>query len=85
MDIDQIRSAWTEVLYALEKKNRIAWLAFFDARLESLVDTTLLLDFSDSNKFATGHEYSAIRTDHRLALQEAILEVLGCELEIIEK
>jgi hypothetical protein len=85
MDIAQLRAGWNEVLDHLERRNRIAWLAFFDARLASLTNSTLLLDFSDSQKFAAGHEYSAIRNEHRLALQSAIHEVFGVELEIIDK
>ena len=85
MKIEQIRGRWTDVLDALERKDRIAWIAFFDARLAELVGSTLLLDFSDSRKFATGHDYSEIRKQHRLALEEAIHMVLGINLEVTEK
>ncbi len=85
MNLLELRAGWTEVLDRLERKNRIAWIAFFDARLESLTESMLMLDFSDSSKFATGHEYSSIRDSHRLALQSAIQEVFGVELTIVEK
>jgi len=32
MELSQIRSQWNQVLDALEAKNRIAWLAYFDSR-----------------------------------------------------
>jgi hypothetical protein len=85
MDIVQLRAGWTEVLDRLERKDRIAWLAFFDARLASLSGSTLVLDYSDSRKLASNHEYSSIRNEHRLALKDSIQEVFGIALEIVEK
>ncbi|CAB4659660.1 unannotated protein [freshwater metagenome] len=85
MDIVQLRAGWTEVLDRLERKDRIAWLAFFDARLASLSGSTLVLDYSDSRKLASNHEYSSIRNEHRLALKDSIQEVFGIDLEIVEK
>jgi hypothetical protein len=56
MELDQIRAQWNQVLDALESENRVAWIAYFDARLSSFENGTLTLDFSDSRKFATSHE-----------------------------
>ena len=50
MEIEQIRSRWNDVLDTLESHNRIAWIAYFDARLISFEDGLLTLDFSDSLK-----------------------------------
>ena len=85
MDLALIRSRWTEVLDALEAKNRIAWIAYFDARLSQLDGNVLTLDFSDSRKFATSHEYSETRPNLKADLILTISEVLGIELEIIER
>ena len=85
MDLAHIRSRWTEVLDALEAKNRIAWIAYFDARLSQLDGNVLTLDFSDSRKFATSHEYSETRPNLKADLILTISEVLGIELEIIER
>jgi len=52
MDLDQIKSRWNEVLDLLLEKDRITWLAFFDARLVSYENDQLTLDFADSQKFA---------------------------------
>ena len=52
MDLDQIKSSWNEVLDSLLDQNRVAWIAFFDARLVSFENNELTLDFSDSQKFA---------------------------------
>ena len=70
---------------ALEAKNRIAWIAYFDARLSELDGNTLTLDFSDSRKFATSHEYSETRPNLKADLIQTISEVLGIEVEIVER
>ena len=85
MELGQIKSRWTEVLDALEKKNRMAWIAYFDARLSSLEGNLLTLDFTDSRKFATSHEYSETRPNLKTDLVSTIHEVLGVSLEIVEK
>ena len=85
MELGQIRSRWNEVLDALEAKNRIAWIAYFDARLSELDGNTLTLDFSDSRKFATSHEYSETRPNLKADLIQTIFEVLGIEVEIVER
>ncbi|MEN9736676.1 MAG: hypothetical protein RL129_1387 [Actinomycetota bacterium] len=85
MELGQIKARWTEVLDALEAKNRMAWIAYFDARLSELNGNALTLDFSDSRKFATSHEYSETRPNLKADLVETIHEVLGITLEIIER
>lgn len=87
MDIDlaSLKERWNDVLDNLEKSNRIAWMAFFDARLASLDGSTLVLDFSDARKFAGGHEYADARASHVRALTSSIQEVTGAQLEIREQ
>lgn len=85
MEIEQIRSRWNDVLDDLESHNRVAWMAYFDARLISLQDGVITLDFSDSRKFATSHEYSETRPNLKAALIAAIDQVLGLKVEIREQ
>ncbi len=85
MELGQIKARWTEVLDALEAKNRMARIAYFDARLSELNGNALTLDFSDSRKFATSHEYSETRPNLKADLVATIHEVLGIDLEIIER
>jgi hypothetical protein len=85
MEMEQVRSRWNDVLDTLESHNRIAWIAYFDARLISLADGILTLDFSDSRKFATSHEYSETRPNLKAALISSIEEVLGEKVEICEQ
>ena len=86
MDIDLgvLRSQWNEVLDLLESNDRIAWLVFFDARLASFENNVLTLDFSDARKFASSHEYQAIRPKHKEVLASAIKEVFGTDIVIEE-
>jgi hypothetical protein len=85
MELEQIRSRWNEVLDMLESHNRIAWIAYFDARLISFQDGVITLDFSDSRKFATSHEYSETRPNLKAALIASIDQVLGLKVEIREQ
>jgi hypothetical protein len=85
MEIEQIRTRWNDVLDNLESHNRIAWIAYFDARLISCIDGILTLDFSDSRKFATSHEYSETRPNLKAALISSIDQVLGITVEIQEQ
>ena len=85
MELSQIRSQWNQVLDALEAKNRIAWLAYFDARLSSYENGVLTLDFSDSRKFAPSHEYQQTRPNLKSDLLSAIEDVLKIKVELIEK
>lgn len=85
MEIGQIRSRWNDVLDALESNNRVAWIAYFDARLVSFENGVITLDFSDSRKFATSHEYSQTRPNLKAALIASIDQVLGLKVEIREQ
>ena len=84
MELAEIRQQWNHVLDLLESRDRIAWLVFFDARLASLENGVLTLDFSDARKFASSHEYEAIRPKHKESLAAAIKEVLSVDLTIEE-
>jgi len=85
MDLAQLRAQWNSVLDQLERIDRIAWISFFDARLAEFDGITLQLDFSDSRKLGSAHEYSDIRARQLATLKSVISEVLGIEIEIIEK
>jgi hypothetical protein len=85
MELNQIRAQWNQVLDALESENRVAWIAYFDARLSSFENGILTLDFSDSRKFATSHEYSETRPNLKSALHAAIKNTIGIDVEILEQ
>ena len=85
MELEHIRAQWNQVLDELESTNRIAWIAYFDARWSSFNDGVLTLDFSDSRKFATSHEYSETRPNLKSALVQALNATIGIDVEIIEQ
>ena len=86
MELEQIKERWNSVLGLLLEKDRIAWLAFFDARLVSFEDNQLTLDFSDSQKFANSHDFKKTRNpDHTQLLINAIKTVFGISPTIIER
>jgi hypothetical protein len=80
----QLRAQWNEVLDHLESHDRIAWIAYFDARLAEFDGTTLKLDFSDARKFSGGHEYSPTRAKLESSLKSSIQSVLSISIEIEE-
>ena len=84
MDLASLRSRWNDVLDLLESGDRIAWLVFFDARLASFDNNVLTLDFSDARKFASSHEYQAVRPKHKVSLAAAIKEVFSIDVAIEE-
>jgi hypothetical protein len=86
MELEQIKERWNNVLDLLLEKDRIAWLAFFDARLVSYENNQLTLDFSDSQKFANSHDFKQTRNpDHIQLLISSIKTVLGISPAIIER
>ena len=86
MDLHDLKSQWTEILDQLERRNRIAWLAYFDGRLSVFQDGVLRLDFRDAAKLAGGHDLGMARKpEHRRILEEIIEEVTGEKVRIEER
>ena len=85
LSLSDIRQRWNEVLDIVESQDRVIWIAYFDARLESFENGRLTLDFSDSNKLATGHDYQEARLRHRSLLQGAIFDIFGQSIVVVEK
>jgi len=85
MDLVGLKSRWNDVLDLLERRDRVAWIAYFDARLASLDDDVLTLQFIDAEKMSGAHDYKATRNDRiRGALESAIKEVTGNKIRVIE-
>jgi hypothetical protein len=83
-ELSELRSRWNDVLDYVEREDRVVWLAFFDARLASLEQGVLTLDFSDSRKFGAAHEYSESRERHKKILITAISRVAHIDVQIAE-
>jgi hypothetical protein len=84
LTLADLRTRWNDVLDNLERQDRIAWIAYFDARLADFDGHKLRLDFSDARKFSGGHEYSPTREKLQNSLITSIKAVLDIELEIEE-
>jgi len=83
MELLELKSIWNDVLDELEATNRIAWLAFFDARLAKLENQVLTLDFSDASKFQDGHDVkSTVSNITYDALLTAIEKLTGLSLTL---
>lgn len=83
MELLELKGRWNEVLDELEATDRIAWLAFFDARLADLTDGVLTLDFSDATKFQEGHDLKKTlpESSHK-SLISAIEKICGLTLSL---
>ena len=84
LTLQEIKSRWNDVLDLLERENRVAWLAYFDARLVSFDNNQLKLSFVDAEKLSGAHDYAYVRKDsHRAALENAVKEIFGVSVAII--
>ena len=84
LSLVDMRNRWNEVLDDLESHDRIAWIAYFDARLAEFDGVKLSLDFSDARKFSGGHEYSPTREKLENSLKTSIKNILNLDLRIEE-
>ena len=85
LDLSGVKARWNEVLDSLLAKDRIVWLAFFDARLVSFEGDNLSINFTDSQKFGGRHDFSMARNpQHIVVLQESFHEVFGITPTISE-
>jgi hypothetical protein len=81
--LEDLKSQWNAILDDLEARDRIAWLALFDARLAHLESGVLTLDFSDVTKFANPHGFERDRRPRfTSALADSISRVTGEHLSI---
>ena len=85
MEFSELKAQWNQVLDDLLETDRIAWLAYFDARLVSLNGSQLILNFADSEKFGGDHNYKSIRKpEHTAKIRASIKKVTGLDLEVVE-
>lgn len=85
MDLAHLKNNWNAVLDDLLSVDRVAWLAYFDARLVSLENSQLTLNFADSEKFSGDHNYKSIRKpEHTAKLVASIKKITGADLEVVE-
>jgi hypothetical protein len=84
LTLPEIKARWNEVLDLVERENRVAWLAFFDARLVSLDNNQLRLSFVDAEKLSGVHDFAAVRKEsHRKVLEQACVAIFRVQIEIM--
>jgi len=77
-----IKGRWNQILDRLLEINRIAWLAYFDARITGLEEGQLLLSFADSEKFGGDHDFARVRNPlHAEQLSGAIFAETGIRVQ----
>ena len=85
LTLDELKGRWNEVLDRVLDNDRIAWLAFFDARLVEISDGTLTITFADVTKLGGDHNFSIAKNPKHIALLiQAIDDVTGISVEIRE-
>jgi len=85
LTIEQVKARWNEILDAVLDVDRIAWLAFFDARIASVENNIVTINFADPQKFSGDHNFSMARNPRHLALlHQKIAEVFDQPLEVRE-
>ena len=85
IEFEILKSTWNQVLDDLLESDRIAWLAYFDARLVSLNGNILTVSFADSEKFGGDHNYKSIRKpEHTAKIRASIARITGEDLEVVE-
>lgn len=85
LTLEGINARWNEVLDAVLEQDRVAWLAFFDARIISVDSDLLTISFADAQKFSGDHDFSIARNPRHIALlQEMIQKVLNQSLRVEE-
>ena len=83
--LEEVKSRWNDVLDHLLAENRIAWLAYFDARITSVTEDSIHLSFVDVEKLGNPHNYRPARSDNvKAALKASLAEVFQREFEIVE-
>ena len=86
LSIDEVKARWNEVLDAVLDVDRITWLAYFDARIASVENNVVTINFSDPQKFSGDHNFSMARNPRHLALlHQMITEIFGQPLEVCEE
>ena len=83
--LETLKSNWNQVLDTVLEVDRVAWLLWFDARLEKLENYVLTVNFTDSEKFSGDHNFKSARNPEQTAkLIAAIHKVTGRDLEVRE-
>ncbi|GAA2239400.1 DNA polymerase III subunit gamma and tau [Herbiconiux moechotypicola] len=73
----QLKDAWPEILEAVQKAKRTAWLVVFTAQVRAFDESVLTLAFPSENDVAAFKERTAPGEGVSEYLRQAILDILG--------
>ncbi|MBC7724917.1 MAG: DNA polymerase III subunit gamma and tau [Burkholderiaceae bacterium] len=83
VSFEQLRDAWAEILDAVEKARRTAWMVVFNSRVVDLKGDVLYLSFVSENDVASFKQQQGAGEGVSEVLRRAIVEVLGLRVKFI--
>ncbi|GAA0991745.1 DNA polymerase III subunit gamma and tau [Subtercola frigoramans] len=83
--LEQLRDAWPEVLEAVQRAKRTAWMVVYTASVRALAGDVLTLSFPSENDVASFKEQQAPGQGVSEYLRQAILEIIGLRVKFIAR
>ncbi|WP_100345734.1 DNA polymerase III subunit gamma and tau [Compostimonas suwonensis] len=83
--VHQVKDSWPQILDAVEKAKRSAWMVVFTAQVISLNDDVLTLSFPSENDAASFKQRQPSGQGVSEYLRQAILDVLGIRVKFIAR
>ncbi len=80
----QVKDSWPQILDAVQRAKRSAWMVVFTAQVRSLNDDVLSLSFPSDNDVASFRQQGAGQGVSEY-LREAIVEILGIRVKFIAR
>lgn len=83
--LEQLKDAWPEILDAVEKVKRTAWMVVYTASVRALAGDVLTLSFPSENDVASFKQQQAPGQGVSEYLRQAILQIIGLRVKFIAK
>ena len=83
--LGQVKDAWPEVLDAVQKAKRTAWMVVFNSHVVDLRDDVLVLSFVSENDVASFKQQQGVGQGVSEFLRRAIVEVLGIRVKFVAR
>ena len=83
--LGQVKDAWPEILDAVQKAKRTAWMVVFNTHVVDLRDDVLVLSFVSENDVASFKQQQGVGQGVSEFLRRAIVEVLGIRVKFVAR
>ncbi|MCY7325583.1 MAG: DNA polymerase III subunit gamma and tau [Microbacteriaceae bacterium] len=83
--LGQVKDAWPEILDAVQKAKRTAWMVVFNTHVVELRDDVLVLSFLSENDVASFKQQQGVGQGVSEFLRRAIVEVLGIRVKFVAR